>query len=403
MRAVYLFVVLLAAFGCTPGVGEISHHDEEERSGQQGGRLLEKDDVSLELLIEESTGSPEFKAWVRQDGLLLAPDTVELIVTLSRLGGEQEVIGFRPVGDTLISDAAVREPHSFEVNVSLVHDGKTHRWRYESLEGRTRIQPEMAEKFGLAVATAGPAVINETLQVFGMVVADPSRTWLVEARFPGVIRSMSVQPGERVAAGAELARVESDESLKSYSITAPAGGVVVERLANVGEQTAERTLFRIVDLERVWALFKIFPGDRSDVRIGQDVFVQSAAGARLGQGVVSWLALEAEEDQSVLARVELENPDGSLLPGMHLKGQVTVARDEVDLAVRRSALQSYRGRTVVYRQVSDVYEVRMLTLGREDDEWVEVLGGLNAGDVYVAENSYLVKADIDKDSASHDH
>jgi cobalt-zinc-cadmium efflux system membrane fusion protein len=45
----------------------------------------------------------------------------------------------------------------------------------------------------------------------------------------------------------------------------------------------------------------------------------------------------------------------------------------------------------------------MLELGRQDEEWVEVLGGLNAGDVYVTENSYLVKADIDKDSAAHDH
>ncbi len=50
-----------------------------------------------------------------------------------------------------------------------------------------------------------------------------------------------------------------------------------------------------------------------------------------------------------------------------------------------------------------MYEVRMLDLGRADEEWVEVLGGLKVGTEYVTENSYLIKADIEKSGASHDH
>jgi len=403
MKTVYLVALLSLAVGCAPGAEEERQHNGAGHTGEQGGRLLEQADLSLELLIDGATGTPEFRAWVRRDGELLAPDSVDLSVTLSRLGGEQDVLEFKPVGNALIGDAAVRYPHSFEVDVALAHGGETFRWSYESLEGRTRILPEMAEKFGLTVASAGPALIAETIEVFGTVTADPARTWLVEARFPGIIRSVSVRAGDSVVAGAELARVESDESLKPYTVTAPASGVVVERLANVGEQTAARRLFRIVDPTSVWAQFKIFPGDRASIRIGQEVLVHSAGGTWLGQGVVDWLALEADEDQSVLARVELENPDGLLLSGTHLQGQVTVARHEVGLAVQRSALQSFKDFSVVYRQVGEVYEVRMLTLGRQDDEWVEVLDGLNVGDVYVTSNSYLVKADIDKDSASHDH
>ena len=57
----------------------------------------------------------------------------------------------------------------------------------------------------------------------------------------------------------------------------------------------------------------------------------------------------------------------------------------------------------VFAQVGDVYEVRMLTLGRRDARSVEVLDGLAAGTVYVTDNSYLIKADIEKAGASHDH
>jgi cobalt-zinc-cadmium efflux system membrane fusion protein len=66
-------------------------------------------------------------------------------------------------------------------------------------------------------------------------------------------------------------------------------------------------------------------------------------------------------------------------------------------------LQSFRDFTVVYAQVGDTYEVRMLELGRRDGQFVEVLGGLEAGTTYVTDNSYLVKADIEKSGASHDH
>ena len=73
------------------------------------------------------------------------------------------------------------------------------------------------------------------------------------------------------------------------------------------------------------------------------------------------------------------------------------------LAVKRIGLQAFRDFTVVYAQIGDEYEVRMLELGRQDDTWAEVLGGLEPGTSYVTENSYVIKADIEKLGASHDH
>ena len=58
---------------------------------------------------------------------------------------------------------------------------------------------------------------------------------------------------------------------------------------------------------------------------------------------------------------------------------------------------------MVYALINEEYEVRMLDLGRQDGEWIEVLGGIEIGTRYVTLNSYLVKADIEKSGASHDH
>jgi cobalt-zinc-cadmium efflux system membrane fusion protein len=105
----------------------------------------------------------------------------------------------------------------------------------------------------------------------------------------------------------------------------------------------------------------------------------------------------------VLARVVLDNSDGVFVPGANLTGEIQVAEHQVPLAVKRTGLQSFRDFTVVYALFKDEYEVRMLDLGRQDGEWIEVRGGLEAGTRYVTLNSYLVKADIEKSGASHDH
>jgi cobalt-zinc-cadmium efflux system membrane fusion protein len=49
------------------------------------------------------------------------------------------------------------------------------------------------------------------------------------------------------------------------------------------------------------------------------------------------------------------------------------------------------------------FEGRPLELGANDENWVEVLDGLSAGENYVVENSYAVKAEIEKSGAAHSH
>jgi cobalt-zinc-cadmium efflux system membrane fusion protein len=102
-------------------------------------------------------------------------------------------------------------------------------------------------------------------------------------------------------------------------------------------------------------------------------------------------------------RITLDNAQRRWTPGLFVEGAIHVGESAVPLAVKRSGLQGFRDFTVVFVQVGDTYEVRMLELGRQDDTWIEVRDGLKPGARYVAQNSYLIKADIEKSGASHDH
>lgn len=372
--------------------------------GPHRGRLLSDGPFAIELAIFESGVPPEFHAWPTLEGKPLPPDQVELAVELTRLGDKIDRFTFTPKDDFLRAGSVVHEPHSFLVKVTAQHAGKAHEWHYESFEGRTRIAPEIAETAGIATESAGPATLVESLTLYGRITPDPARRREVSARFPGVIQAVNKKPGDTVRAGETLATIESNDSLEKYSVTAPIAGVITTRDANPGEQSASRAMFTIIDPAAVTAELSLFPADRARVRPGAKVRLQTAQGGGDPMpGKVARIDMQTSGNQSVIARVALDNPDGGLLVGSFVTAEVEVAQRKVPLAVKTSALQPFRDFTVVFERVADTYEVRMLELGETQGDWVEVLGGLEPGAHYVTANSYLIKADVEKSGASHDH
>jgi len=234
-------------------------------------------------------------------------------------------------------------------------------------------------------------------------VPDPAHERQVSARYPGLIRVVHKKLGDRVAAGEALAQIESNESLQTYTITAPIGGIVTTRDANAGEQSGDRTLFSITDTSSVWAELSVFSRDRASVRPGATVRVRAADSDIEAQGKIERVDVHTGANQSVTARATLDNKEGVFLSGSFVTAEVAVAQREVPLAVKTSGLQPFRDFTVVFERVDDTYEVRMLELGEQQGDWVEVLGGLEPGATYVTQNSYLIKSDVEKSGASHDH
>lgn len=406
------WVVLLFAAFALSACGEDSHDDhdghgeqkEEYERGPHGGRLLEDDDFALEITIFEAGRPPQFRIYASDDGDPVSPSQVTAGIELGRLGGRVDRFSFYAEGDYLTADGIVEEPHSFDVTVKAGYKGSTSLWAYESYEGRTIIDAAAAQAAGVMAEKAGPATLASTVDVLGRVAFAPGARATLRARFPGKVLSVSKTAGDPVRAGDTLARIESNESLRAYSLTSPIDGVVVERTANAGDVVDDSSLFVVGDLERLHVDFHVFSRDYGRVKPGQDVTVSSVdGGARAQTKVAAYLPTKETATQTVIARAPLSNPDGAWMPGMTVRGDIVVENIDVPLAVRTQALQQFRDFTVVFAVIGDTYEVRMLDLGRQTPEWTEVLGGLEAGETYVTESSFLIKADIEKSGASHDH
>jgi cobalt-zinc-cadmium efflux system membrane fusion protein len=210
--------------------------------------------------------------------------------------------------------------------------------------------------------------------------------------------------GERVSRGETLARVTSSESLQTYSIPSPISGVVMARNANVGDVSAASPIYVIADARQVHAEFYVYPRDAERLRAGQAITVRDLSGDHSVRATIESILPSADMmTQTIVAHVDLPNADGAWRPGQAVEGAAVVASTSAPLAVRTRALQRFRDFRVVFAQVGETYEVRMLELGRQTPEWTEVLGGLDPGTTYVTDNAFLIRSDIEKSGASHDH
>jgi cobalt-zinc-cadmium efflux system membrane fusion protein len=375
--------------------------------GPHRGRMLRDGNFALELQIFEDGVPPEYHVYLFRDDKPVAPSSAQVTVELHRLDGEVNRIAFAAQDEFLRGDTVVAEPHSFSVVVNATEGASRHEWKFDSFEGRTSIPSATAAAAGLKTEVAAAATIADVLPLRGRIVPNAERVRSVSARFPGPIRNVLRSVGDNVRAGEPLAVVESNESLTNYEVTSPIDGTIIERLANPGETAAGGPLFVVADYRSLWAELTLFPRDLARVKSGQRVKLRAADGELAAEGRILRVAPADVADAGLrglyVARVALQDPERRWAPGLFVEGDVEVSAARVPLAVKRTGLQGFRDFTVVFAQVGDTYEVRMLELGRQDETWVEVLGGLKPGTTYVAENSYLIKADIEKSGASHDH
>jgi cobalt-zinc-cadmium efflux system membrane fusion protein len=303
------------------------------------------------------------------------------------------------------------EGHSESGHVEKVGEGHGHGGHpgqaggeeaWESVE----LPDSVLARSGAALDTVRTRRMAVRLPLQGKVILNEDRAAHIHPRFPGVILQVNKQLGARVRKGEVLAVIESNESLQPYNVVSQMDGVVVNRHASAGESvTGEDELFTVADLSTVWVDFQVYRQDFNRLKRGQSVrVIAEAEGMAPAEARLGYLSPSVEtHSQSLLARVELRNAGGVWTPGLFVRGEVAV-EEFVSPAVRMEAVQQFPDGPVVFvREGGDRYLAHRVTLGRRDGDFVELLSDPKPGEPYVSQNSFLLKAEIGKGEASHDH
>ena len=276
---------------------------------------------------------------------------------------------------------------------------------HDDAPGRVVLAPEAAQRAGIEVAVAGPRTLETKLRLNGRIVPNEDRLAHVLPRFAGIVREARKRIGDPVAKGEVMAVVQSNQSLQSYEIRSELDGTVIRKDVTPGEFVAEGDdLYTVANLETVWVDLDVYRADFRRVAVGQPVVLDVGEGVAKAEARIDYVSpFGSASTQTMLARVVLPNGDLAWRPGFFVTGEVVVERADVPVAVDAAAVQTLDGASVVFVQDGEAYVARPVTLGRRDGRLVEVTSGVAAGERYVARNSFVLKADVGKSDAAHDH
>lgn len=251
----------------------------------------------------------------------------------------------------------------------------------------------------LETVVAEAADFEETAFALGRIEPRPGNVAAVSSRIPGRVVELNAFPGDRVVAGAEVAKVESRQPgnpAPVIALTAPLGGLVTRLDVRVGDPVEpDRALLEVIDLGEVHAVARVpepvagrlAPGARAHI------VVAALPEAKLAGELLRFGTAADPASGTIDAVFRLPNPDGRLRPGMRAEFSLVIARRSDVVSVPRSALQGDAAQRFVYVKdftLPHAFVKTPVVVGQSNDRAVEIVSGLFPADEVVTQGAYAL-------------
>jgi cobalt-zinc-cadmium efflux system membrane fusion protein len=267
-----------------------------------------------------------------------------------------------------------------------------------------KLGPDEIEELGIQVEKASSGVIRKYIEVPGEIVVNEDTKSHLSARFPGTVKAVYKKLGDVVKKGEVLALIESNESLTPYQLKSPHNGVIIAKNIAPGEFLQEGVAMTVANLTDVWVNLSIYQIDLPKVKAGQEVLISQGHGLPETEATIRYVSPFVDEaTRTAIAQIVLPNHGGIWRPGLFITGKIAVSQKKVPLRIKRSALQQVEGKTSIFLQTHEGFSPTPVQLGELNGLYAEVRDGLTPGDKYVVQNSFVLKAELDKEAFGDGH
>ena len=187
---------------------------------------------------------------------------------------------------------------------------------------------------------------------------------------------------------------------ENFPVYATVSGTVSEKLVAEGAAIKKgQPLFKIANLETVWASFDVYENQINRFKKGQEITITTnAAPNNLYKSKVAFIdPILNTSTRTVTLRAVLPNKEGMFKPGMFVEGEIKTINSKATevIAIPSSAVLWTGKRSVVYLKATineSVFEIRKITLGNKNGSTYEVISGLKNGDEIVTNGTFTVDA-----------
>ena len=273
-------------------------------------------------------------------------------------------------------------------------------------ENLVTLTKENLEHTKIEVQSAALGSLEMTLKAAGRVSENMNKTAKVMSTLEGRLTKLNADLNDKVKAGQVIALVQTPELLgKPLEVKAPIDGVITDRKSTAGELvTKESQIYTISDPTDLWVLAEIKERDIGAVHAGQDAMFAVLAYPDQFRGKIVRIGNRVEDESRTLeVRIEVNNADGRLKPGMFADVEIVTTVQENVLLISDTALQTNGEDTIAFVVLGEgKFEKRTVKTGMEQRGKVQVLEGIKEGEKVVTTGSFILKSELLKAALGDD-
>ncbi len=191
-----------------------------------------------------------------------------------------------------------------------------------------------------------------------------------------------------------LEKNKSSNAITTFFSTS--SGYITELEVREGDYVMEGgTIIKLADLSSLWAEAQVYTSQLADIdnRSLATVQLPDFDGKEI-KGRIEFVNPEINPDTRInLIRVSIANPGNQLKPGMPAYVVIKSPRKKSLTLPIDAVLRDGKGATVWVRSANGSFKSRMVELGLESDDRIEILSGLSAGDIVVISGAYLIQSE----------
>ena len=205
----------------------------------------------------------------------------------------------------------------------------------------------------------------------------------------------------RASAAMGAARVASDG--RSVAVVSPVNGRVTAAPASLGQFVAAETeLFRVADPQRLQITASIPASDVPRVRSGDRVELTLNGGQIVEGRVRAATGVVDPDSRAATVVVDANAGFGQLAPGQLVQARIFASgagASQTGVMVPQDALQTIGDRVVVFIRTPTGFRAQTVRTAERSGGMVAIEEGLTAGAEIATTNAFLLKAELEKDSA----
>jgi len=198
---------------------------------------------------------------------------------------------------------------------------------------------------------------------------------------------------------------ENNPDLRLYEIRSPIDGTIIHRHITRGEFIENTAIiYEIANLDNVWVEIGVYPKDLSSVNNGQMVDIGLPGENLTEKAKIIFVSPIIKEDTiNAKAVAELSNKDRKWRPGSFVTVNIFTNKSKAPVIVPKEAVQNIDNQEVIFVQTDNGFEKRQVETGMSDANNVEIKKGLNPGEKYAANETFMLKAELGKSTVEHEH